>query len=43
MEAHGGRIAVEPRSGRGTCFVLTFPAPGAAPASHPEMQSMSAT
>jgi len=26
MEAHGGRIAVEPRTGRGTCFVLTFPA-----------------
>ncbi|OFX25943.1 MAG: hypothetical protein A2V77_08140, partial [Anaeromyxobacter sp. RBG_16_69_14] len=29
MEAHGGRIAVEPRTGRGTCFVLTFPAAGA--------------
>ena len=26
MEAHGGAIAVEPRTGRGTCVVLTFPA-----------------
>ncbi len=36
MEAHGGRMAVEPRTGRGTCFVLTFPVAGPMPASHPE-------
>ena len=27
MEAHGGSIAIDRRTGRGTSFVLTFPAP----------------
>jgi signal transduction histidine kinase len=31
VEAHGGRITVERRAGRGACFVVTLPASAAAP------------